>query len=79
MKINDKGVSVKSFTIALFACIGLSGCYQQTSNFDIHRAVAFCGTIENIAYINIHSTGGGTVTCMDQTSAFFHAIKVNGK
>lgn len=71
---------MKSFIIIILtACVGLSGCYQQTSNFDIHRAIAFCGTIENIAYINIHSTGGGTVKCMDQTSAFFNEIKANSK
>lgn len=67
---------MKSFIIALVACIGLSGCYQQTSNFDIHRAVAFCGTVENIAYINVHFDGGETAKCMNQTDAWLNEVKV---
>ncbi len=67
---------MKSFIIALFACIGLSGCYQQTSNFDIHRAVAFCGTVENIAYINVHFDGSEMAKCMNQTASQLNKVRV---
>jgi len=66
---------MKSFIIILVTCASLSGCYQQTSNFDIHRAIKFCGSVENIAYINVMADGNESVKCMDQTYSLLHEVK----
>lgn len=70
---------MKSFIIALVACSSLSGCFQQTSNYDIHRAVTFCGTVENVAFIVVRSGGGESVQCMDQTGSELSDVKVKNK
>lgn len=70
---------MKSFIIALFACVGLSGCYQQISNFDLHRAVAFCGAVENIAEISVYASGSEDVRCMDQRYSLLSKVKMESK
>lgn len=71
---------MKSFIIALVACVSLSGCFfQRADSFDIHRAVAFCGSVENIAEITVHAIGHEGVTCMDQRNSILSAVKMNTK
>lgn len=70
---------MKSFIIALVACVGLSGCYQQTSNFDLHRAVTFCGAVENIAEISVYAIGNGDVRYMDQRYSLLSKVKMESK
>lgn len=71
---------MKSFIIALLACAGLSGCFfQRADSFDIHRAVVFCGSVENIAYIKVGFDGGEFVECMDQKYSGLSDVKVEPK
>ena len=71
---------MKSFIITLVACTALSGCFfQRADSFDIHRAVAFCGSVENIAEITVHAIGHEEVTCMDQRRSLLGAVKMESK
>ena len=39
--------------VAIMTCASLSACWQRTDNFDLHRAVTFCKSLDNVANIVI--------------------------
>ena len=53
--------------IKIFAAFILSfslvGCYQQTSNIDIEKAIKVCGGVQNIEGIRVEFDGRETVKC----------------
>lgn len=64
------------FIIAIIACVSFSGCVaQRADSFDLHRAVAFCGSLENIANIVVFFDGGERVVCMDSSQSMLGAVK----
>ena len=67
-------------TIILASSLMLSGCfYQQVNTYDLHRAVVFCKSPENIAEIVAFGVGNEVVVCMDGTKSELAAIKGQGK
>lgn len=64
------------FIIAITSCIGISGClYQRADSFDLHRAVSFCGSLENIANVVVFFDGDEKVVCMDSSHSMLGAVK----
>ena len=54
----------------------LSGCfYQQVNTYDLHRAIVFCKSPENIASIVADAGGNEYVACMDGTKSNLAAVK----
>lgn len=52
--------------ILILAFVSLQGCFYQTANsYDIKRAIAFCGSVENIHEITVIAIGDETVLCFD--------------
>ena len=67
-------------TIILASSLMLSGCfYQQVNTYDLHRAIVFCKSPENIASIAAFADGDEYVVCMDGTKSHLTAIKGQGK
>ena len=67
---------MSKFIIAIITCVYLSGCVaQRADSFDLHRAVAFCGSLENIANIVVFFDGDEKVVCMDSSQSMLNAIK----
>ena len=63
-------------TIILASSLMLSGClYQQVNNYDLHRAIVFCKSPENIAGIVAFAGGDEDVVCMDGTKSNLAAVK----
>lgn len=57
---------MKSFIIALVACVSLSGCmWQSVDAYDISRATKACGSVDNIVKIDAGFLGHETVRCFD--------------
>ena len=66
--------------LILASSLFLSGClYQKVNNYDLHRSVVFCKSLENIAEIIAHGGGDESVVCMDGTKSELNAIKGQGK
>lgn len=50
--------------LILLVCLFLNGCFYQTvSAWDIERAIAKCGSLENVVAISAHFVGDETVIC----------------
>ena len=43
----------------------LSGCYQSIDQYDLRRAIAKCGSIENVSRITASAGGLETYRCFD--------------
>ena len=66
--------------LILASSLFLSGClYQKVNNYDLHRSVIFCKSLENIAEIAAFGVGNESVVCMDGTKSELGAIKGQGK
>lgn len=64
-------------TVLIFvSSLFLSGClYQKVNNYDLHRAVVFCKSPENIAEIAAFADGDEFVVCMDGTKSPLTKVK----
>lgn len=52
--------------ILILAFVSLQGCFYQTANsYDIKRAIAVCGSVEDVHEIAVHAIGGESVVCFD--------------
>ena len=66
--------------LILIGSLMLSGCfYQKVNNYDLHRSVVFCKSLENIAEIAVFADGEESVVCMDGLKSSLTAIKGQGK
>ena len=66
--------------LILASSLMLSGClYQQVNNYDLHRAIVFCKSPENIAGIAAFADSDEYVVCMDGTKSNLAAVKGYGK
>ena len=66
--------------LILASSLFLSGClYQKVNNYDLHRSVVFCKSLENIAEVVAFWDGDEFVVCMDGTKSALNAIKGQGK
>lgn len=66
---------MKFIAVALITFM-LSGCfYQSVNQFDISKAISFCGDIENVALINAYFGGREVVECYNGTWASVVDIK----
>ena len=66
--------------LILTSSLMLSGCfYQQVNTYDLHRAVVFCKSPENIASIVADAGGNEYVACMDGTKSNLAEVKGYGK
>jgi len=70
---------VTKFIIAFLACVSLSACWQRTDSFDLHRAVVFCKSLDNIASIIVFADGDERVVCMDGSSSYLYNVKGTNK
>ena len=62
--------------LILASSLMLSGCFYQTiDQYDIHRAIALCGSVANIHQIDSYSLGGGNATCYSGEQASLGGIK----
>lgn len=48
----------------LILVFSLQGCYQMIDQSDIHRAIKFCGTLENINEIQAHFDADEAFRCI---------------
>lgn len=63
-------------SIILLSCLLLSGCYQNANNSDLHKAVYFCGSIENVEFVRVWAAGTEVVRCLDGSIGSTHKIKI---
>lgn len=56
--------------LVFIPAILLSGCfYQSVDQYDIQRAIAYCGSIDKIVSIDSDVTGGEAAKCVDKKKA----------
>ena len=65
--------------IAIMTCASLSACWQRTDNFDLHRAVTFCKSLDNVANIVVFADGDEKAVCMDGSSSMLYNVKGTAK
>lgn len=52
----------------------LTGCYQSLNQTDIKKAIKYCGTVENIEYVEAHMNGDEAVKCLNKDSTFLNRV-----
>ena len=58
----ERKVMIKIFA-AFILSFSLVGCYQQTSNVDIERAIKVCGGVQNVEEVKVMFDSRELVKC----------------
>lgn len=57
---------MKKAILIILSTISLSGCvFQSVNQYDIQRAIAVCGRVEQIVEISASFLGSESVVCLD--------------
>lgn len=65
---------IKIITASILA-FSLTGCYQVVNQYDINRAIKYCGSKENILEITAGFLGEEYATCLNKPGERLSTIK----
>ena len=63
--------------LVLIPILILSGCfYQRIDQFDIQRAISYCGSIENVVIIEANFLADESARCINKPSKSLYDVEI---